>query len=371
MTELANMTGGNVFKRRLTIIAGPCSAETEAQVMRAAREVAALGRAHYFRAGVWKPRTRPGAFEGNGAPALTWLKRARETTGLPLAVEAATPEHAEACLNADVDAIWIGARTTVNPFMTSELAEALRGADVPVLVKNPVNPDLNLWIGALERFSAAGARSLAAVHRGFSVYRSGEYRNPPFWQIPIELKRLAPELPLFCDPSHICGQTDTLAAVAQKALDLQYNGLMIETHPEPANAWSDARQQITPQALNKLLDGLSLRETGPGDPVTRARISAWRDQIDDVDAEIIEALARRMNVIREVAFQKRAGNLAILQPERWNQILERCRQAGKTGALSESFLKDVFSVIHEAAIALQDELMNAEFSPRTDDAAHG
>lgn len=338
--------------QRPLLIAGPCSAESEEQVMAAARALRSDGRATVMRAGVWKPRTRPGHFEGAGDAALGWLQRAKRETGLLMAVEVATPEHVEAALAAGIDLLWIGARTTPNPFSVQAIADALRGADVPVLVKNPINPDLHLWVGALERLHRAGLRRMAAVHRGFSWFERTPYRNSPMWEFPIRLKAAHPDLELLCDPSHIAGSTERIGAVAQQALDLGFSGLMVEVHPEPAAARSDADQQLDPSGFGKLLDELIFRQAAPT-PGMHDRLEELRDLIDQLDEEIAQKLGARMDIAERIGDHKRAHNVAILQPERWERIMRRqLRLAGHLG-LSEAFVRELMDAVHRESIRRQ------------------
>lgn len=334
------------------LIAGPCSAESREQVLATARGVAAVPGVKAFRAGVWKPRTRPGTFEGAGEAALEWLREVKETTGLITLTEVATAEHAEACLEAGIDALWIGARTTPNPFSVQEIADALKGTDVPVLVKNPINPDLGLWIGALERLRRAGVDRLAAVHRGFSWFDRTPYRNDPMWEFPIRLKAAFPDLELLCDPSHIAGSPSLLGTVAQQALDLNFSGLMVETHCDPANALSDADQQIDPEALRSLIKGLIFREASPG-AALKDRLQALRDQIDRIDEDIAHKLGARLDIAERIGEYKAEHNVAILQPERWEAIVQRQLALARELGLGEAFVETFMNAIHEESIRRQ------------------
>jgi len=338
--------------KRPLVIAGPCSAETQAQVMEAARALKADGRAQVMRAGVWKPRTRPGSFEGAGDPALEWLQEAKRETGLLLATEVATPEHVEAALKAGIDMLWIGARTTPNPFSVQAIADALQGVDVPVLVKNPINPDLHLWLGALERLSRAGLKRLAAVHRGFSWFERTPYRNSPMWEFPIRLKAAHPGLELLCDPSHIAGTTERIGQVAQQALDLGFSGLMVEVHPDPATARSDADQQLTPAAFGLTLDGLIYRQAVPTDAM-RDGLEELRDLIDQLDEEIAQKLGARMAIAERIGDHKRLHNVAILQPARWERIMNRQLRMARHLGLSEDFVREFMDSIHRESIRRQ------------------
>ncbi len=335
------------------VIAGPCSAETEEQVMNTAKDLAAKG-CHMFRAGVWKPRTKPGGFEGNGETALPWMKEVKEETGMMVATEVATPEHVELALKYGVDILWIGARTTANPFAMQALADSLRGIDVPVLVKNPVNPDLELWIGAMERINQAGVKRLGAIHRGFSSYDKKIYRNLPMWQIPIELHRRIPDLPIFCDPSHIGGRRELVAPLCQQAMDLGFDGLIVESHCDPDKAWSDAKQQVTPDVLDYILSLLVVRD----DTVTTEDIVQLRHQIDDLDNQLMELLAKRMRVCREIGQYKKEHNMTVLQAARYNEILEKRGAQGALCGMDPEFVAKVFEGIHEESVRQQIEIIN-------------
>lgn len=351
-----------VFQRknnRPILVAGPCSAETEEQVLATAHGLAEQG-IDLFRAGIWKPRTRPNAFEGVGEEGLRWLQAVQQQTGLKVCTEVALTEHVEAALKAGVDVFWLGARTTVNPFSVQEIADALEGVDVPVLVKNPINPDLKLWIGAIERMQMAGIQRIAAVHRGFSFYGETEYRNHPHWQIALDLKRHFPEIQLICDHSHICGRRDILLETAQKALDLNFDGIMTEVHPEPNAAWSDAEQQITPSAYRELLAQLVLRSTDVDDPEFLEKVERMRRQIDDIDSDLLELLAERMRIAEKIGGFKKHSKVAIFQPSRWNEILESGIAKGKIKGLSEEFISLVLKAIHQESIQHQDRVMNAK-----------
>lgn len=334
------------------LIAGPCSAETEEQVMATAKGIAAGGHATVFRAGLWKPRTRPGAFEGAGAQALPWLQRVKAETGLLTMTEVATTEHVEACLKAGVDMLWIGARTTPNPFSVQELADALRGVDIPVFVKNPINPDLHLWIGALERLEGAGLKRLAAIHRGFSWFERTPYRNSPMWEFPIRLKAAFPDLEIIGDPSHIAGSRDKLGTIAQQALDLGLSGLMVEVHSDPAHACSDAEQQISPEAYAELIQSLIFRQALPSAPMAD-RLEELRDLIDQLDEEIVQKLGSRMDIAERIGEYKREHNVAIMQPERWERIMRRQLALASHLGLGEQFLKEFMDAIHRESIRRQ------------------
>ena len=319
-------------KERPLVIAGPCSAETEEQVMFTARNLAAKG-CHIFRAGVWKPRTKPGGFEGNGEMALPWMQRVKEETGMMISTEVATPEHVEVALKYGMDILWVGARTSANPFAMQALADALQGIDIPVLVKNPVNPDLELWIGALQRLNQAGIKRLGVIHRGFSSYEKKIYRNLPMWQIPIELHRRIPDLPIICDPSHIGGRRDLIAPLCQQGLDLGADGLIIETHCNPEKAWSDAEQQVTPEQLDLILSQLIVRNKH----TTSEELHQLRSQIDEMDSSLINLLAERFKLCREIGKFKKEHNMTILQSERYNEMLEKCAQQANACGIDANF----------------------------------
>ena len=339
------------------VIAGPCSAETEDQVLTIAHQLKDTDTT-VFRAGIWKPRTRPGNFEGVGALGLKWMQRAKEETGLLLTTEVANPNHVELALKHDIDFLWIGARTTVSPFIVQEIAEALRGVDKPVLIKNPVNPDLSLWLGAVERFYKADVKNLGVIHRGFSTYEKTRYRNNPEWQIPIDLQNRFPDLPLFLDPSHIAGKRDIIFDLSQTALDLNYDGLMIETHHDPDNAWSDAAQQITPKALDQYTIDLKIRKEIGDDAVFNNKINTLRTKIDVIDHQLIEILGKRMVVADGIGELKKEHNVAVLQSKRWNEILGKMILQGEEKNLSEEFILRVFKAIHQESINHQEKIIN-------------
>jgi len=339
------------------VIAGPCSAETEDQVMQIARELKDSD-VSFYRAGIWKPRTRPGGFEGVGAIGLKWLQKAKAETGLPMAVEVANATHVKLALEHDIDVLWIGARTTVNPFAVQEIADALEGTDKIVLVKNPVNPDLALWIGGIERLYNAGIRNLGAIHRGFSTYEKTKYRNIPEWQLPIELQSRFPDLPLINDPSHITGRRDMVKDVAQQALDLNFDGLIIETHIDPENAWSDAAQQVTPSVLKQMFTDLRMREMTIEEGDFNSKMAKLRTKIDDADTKLLEILGKRMQVADEIGALKKEKNVAILQNKRWNEILDKMISEGSTKGLTEDFVLKIFKAIHQESITHQEKVMN-------------
>jgi chorismate mutase len=356
----SNSTWGDwvqaLSKEQPLLIAGPCSTETEAQVMATAHGLKATP-ARIFRAGIWKPRTRPGGFEGVGEIGLPWLQRVKAETGLLTAVEVANATHVKLALAHDVDVLWIGARTTVNPFAVQEIADVLQNTDKIVLVKNPVNPDLALWIGAIERLAQAGIKKLGAVHRGFSTYDKSRYRNLPEWQIAIELQRKFPELPLFCDPSHIAGRRDLLQEVAQQALDLNYQGLMIETHCTPDEAWSDAAQQITPERLVELWADLRIPKKTDSAEAYQAALRNLRLHIDAYDVKLLDILGNRMQIASEIGVLKKENNVAVLQQDRWNALLEKMIQAGNEKDLSQEFILRIFKAIHQESIHHQEQVI--------------
>lgn len=335
------------------VIAGPCSAETEEQVMTTARQLANYG-CHMFRAGIWKPRTKPGGFEGNGEKALPWMQQVKKETGMLTATEVATPEHVELALKYGIDVLWVGARTTANPFAMQALADALKGTDVPVLVKNPTNPDLELWIGALERLNLAGIKRLGAIHRGFSSYDNKIYRNLPTWQIPIELHRRIPELPIINDPSHIGGRRELIAPLCQQAMDLGFDGLIVESHCDPDKAWSDAKQQVTPDVLDYILSLLVIRD----ETVTTEGIVQLRKQIDEIDNQLMEMLSKRMRVCREIGHYKKEHNMTVLQTSRYNEILDKRGAQGALCGMAPEFVAKVFENIHEESVRQQIEIIN-------------
>jgi 3-deoxy-7-phosphoheptulonate synthase len=348
------------FKRtdRPLVIAGPCSAETHEQVLETAQSLA-TSNIDLLRAGVWKPRTRPGNFEGVGEDGIKWLREAGDEIGKPITVEVASSNHVELALKGGVDVLWVGARTTVNPFMVQEIADSLKGTNVPVLVKNPVNPDVELWIGAIERFHSVGLENVGAIHRGFSTFQKSPFRNSPNWNIPIELKRRMPELAIICDPSHICGSRELLGEVAQKAIDLNMDGLMLETHRDPSNAWSDADQQVTPKELDNILTNLVWRNSNSLDLEVKAKLEELRATIDGLDRDILELLMNRLEVTRKIGEYKKEHNITILQHQRWNEILHDREAFIKGKDISLRFLYKFLEAIHEESIQQQTAVMNA------------
>lgn len=348
-----------LLQKRPLIISGPCSAETEEQVMQTALRLAATGKVDILRAGIWKPRTRPGSFEGIGTKGLPWLQAARKASGLPVAVEVATGKQVEDALHFGVDVLWIGARTTVNPFSVQDVADALRGVDVPVLIKNPINPDLELWIGAMERVAKAGIKHIGLIHRGFSSYGNTEYRNAPMWHLAIEMKRRYPELLMINDPSHICGRRDILQEVAQTAIDLDFDGLIVESHIDPDNAWSDAKQQITPEKLGEMISSIRWRKEDVASPEYHAALEKLRQQINNLDDELMQILGQRMKVAESIGKYKKENDITILQTNRWNSILERAFAKGDKLGLSKEFVTKYFDAVHMESINHQNKIMNS------------
>lgn len=349
----------NIFsKKEPYIIAGPCGIEDEVQLMTISEQLSHMP-VDMIRGGVWKPRSKPGHFEGRGEIALEWMQTAKETFGKPLCTEVASKEQALLALKYNIDAVWIGARTSVNPFLVQEIADALKGHSIAVLIKNPINPDIELWSGAVERFQQAGIESIAAIHRGFSSYdKNSIYRNKPNWAIPIELKRRYKDLPILCDVSHICGNRHLLASVAQRALDLDFDGLMIETHPNPDAALSDAQQQITAHELKKLLDGLIIRQTSCD--TVQDKIEEIRQILDTMDAEVVDLLGKRMELVQQLGQLKIENNIAIFQKERWREIIDSRSIWGKKNDLDAAFILKLFELIHDKSIKTQFDLLNHE-----------
>jgi len=335
------------------VIAGPCSAESEEQVMTTAKQLADKG-CHMFRAGVWKPRTKPGGFEGNGEIALPWMQQVKKETGMLTATEVATPEHVELALKYGIDVLWVGARTTANPFAMQALADSMRGIENPVLVKNPVNPDLELWIGALERINGAGIKRLGAIHRGFSSYDKKIYRNLPMWQIPIELHRRIPNLPIACDPSHIGGRRDLIAPLCQQAMDMGMDGLIVESHCNPEKAWSDASQQVTPDVLDYILSILNIRE----EVQSTEPLAALRKQIDEIDNELIDILGKRMRICREIGQYKKEHGMTVVQTSRYSEILDKRGAQGSLLGIGADCVKQIFESIHEESVNQQIQIIN-------------
>jgi chorismate mutase len=347
------------LSKKPLVISGPCSAETEAQVLETAQRLANTGKVDMLRAGIWKPRTRPGSFEGVGTKGLPWLQQAKKITGLPTTVEVATGRQTQDALHFEVDMLWIGARTTVNPFSVQEVADALRGADVPVFIKNPINPDLELWTGAVERIAKAGIKTIGLIHRGFSSYGNTAYRNAPMWHLAIEMKRRNPGLKMINDPSHICGRRDILLEVAQKAIDLDFDGLMIESHIDPDNAWSDAKQQVTPEKLAEMLDAITWRKEDADSEAFHAALEKLRQQINHLDDEMMQILSQRMSLAEKIGQYKKENNITILQTSRWNEILERAFKKGEKIGLSNEFITKYFDAVHMESINHQNKIMNS------------
>lgn len=344
--------------KRPVIIAGPCSAESEEQVLNTAIQLKATGKVDILRAGIWKPRTRPNSFEGVGTDGLPWLINAGKATGLPVITEVANSTHVEEALKAGFTKLWIGARTTVNPFAVQEIADALKGTNTEVLVKNPVNPDVDLWIGAVERLTQAGLTEVHAIHRGFSSHKSKKYRNQPMWEIPLAFRRAFPDVKMICDPSHICGNRDLLQAVSQKAMDLIYDGLMIESHLLPDEAWSDAKQQITPEQLNQLVSDLVIRQESTENEQFKASLEDLRKTINGIDEDILKLIVKRMGVARKIGAYKKANNITILQPNRWDEIKKRQAELADQSGLSEKFMEKFLEAIHQESIRQQTQVMN-------------
>ncbi len=348
-----------IIKKSLITVFGPCSAESREQVLEVATQIAQYFPETILRAGIWKPRTRPGSFEGAGSEALDWMLEAREHTGLRICTEVATPAHVEAVLQKGFDMVWIGARTTVNPFLVQELAEALRGSNIPVMVKNPINPDLGLWIGAIERFQAAGIHEISAIHRGFQSFETEAYRYSPRWDLVIDFKSRMPSIPVLCDASHISGDRNLLAEVAQKALDLDYHGLMIETHPNPDEALSDAKQQISPAALEAMVRNLVLRTAGTDDAAFGRALAELRYRVDAADDLILQGLITRQRLIEQIGSYKKEHDVMILQLQRWEEILKRQMENGADGGLDTIFVKRLYELVHEESIRIQTGLFNS------------
>ena len=353
MNDIKPIKFCGVDSKRPVVIAGPCSAETEEQVMETAKDLAKNG-VRIFRAGIWKPRTKPGGFEGVGSVGLTWLQEVKKETGMLVATEVANKQHVEEALNAGVDVLWIGARTSANPFAMQEIADSLVGADVPVLVKNPVNPDLELWIGAMQRIYNAGIRQIGAIHRGFSAYGKHLYRNMPQWHIPIELRRRMPELTLICDPSHIGGKRELVAPLSQQAMDMGFDGLIVESHCDPDSAWSDNSQQVTPEVLNFLLNMLVVRDTTQ----TTESLTLLRQQIDQIDNDLLEALSKRMRISREIGQYKKEHSMPVVQTGRYDDILNSRAAAAEELGMNGDFMKTVYQAIHEESVRQQIEVLN-------------
>jgi chorismate mutase len=356
--DLSKLENWLNFKSRPFIISGPCSAETEDQVLETALHLSELGNVSVFRAGIWKPRTRPGSFEGVGAKGLKWLRKVKEETGLLVGTEVANEKHVYEALKYGVDLLWIGARTSVNPFTVQEIADALNGVDVMVLVKNPVNPDIDLWTGAVERIAKAGIKKLGAIHRGFSTFEKTMYRNQPNWQLPIELRRRIPGLPIICDPSHIAGSRDYIFEISQKAMDLNFDGLIIESHIDPLNAWSDSAQQVTPASLKDILKRLVLRNPDPSDRKLLDVLGELRQQIDIFDDHLLDLIEKRMEVAEKIGRFKKENNITVLQSKRWDEIISTAVEKGAAKGLSYEFVDALFKAIHQESINHQMKVIN-------------
>lgn len=353
-----NGTIQKIWDKRPLIISGPCSAETEEQVVETATRLAKTGKVDALRAGIWKPRTKPGMFEGIGVKGLPWLAQAKKISGLPIAVEVATAKHVEMALQFDVDILWIGARTTVNPFSVQEVCDALRGVDVPVLIKNPINPDLELWCGGIERLQKVGMKDIGMIHRGFSNYGNTEFRNAPMWHLPIEMKRRFPDMLIVCDPSHICGNRTGLHEIAQKSIDLDFGGLMIESHLDPDKAWSDAKQQITPERLAELLGELIWRAENTDEKEFITALAKLREQINQIDDELMALIGQRMKIADKIGQYKKENNITILQTNRWNEILAKAFVKGEKLGLGKDFITKYFDAVHMESINHQNKIMN-------------
>jgi chorismate mutase len=340
------------------LVSGPCSLETEEQVLETAQLLAKDHRVHVFRGGVWKPRTRPGSFEGVGSIGLKWLQMVKEETGLLVGTEVANAQHTEEALKAGIDVLWIGARSTASPFVVQEIADVLKGTDSIVMIKNPVNPDAQLWMGAVERVHRAGIKNIVAIHRGFTPFRETKYRNYPNWKTFIELRRLLPNLPVICDPSHIAGKREYLFEISQKAFDMGMDGLMLESHRDPSVALSDAAQQLTPENLGKLLDKLIIRYENTSNPEFENQLDVLRNRIDSIDSEILELLASRVKIVTKIGEYKRENNVTALQMNRWTELMENRIATGKSMELNETFIKILFQLIHEDSVRMQTEIMD-------------
>lgn len=338
------------------VIAGPCSAESEEQMLETARRMDKTY-VNVFRAGIWKPRTKPGSFEGVGEIGLKWLNKVKEETGFRTATEIANAEHAKLALEYDIDYLWIGARSTVSPFIVQEIAEALKGTKKPVIVKNPVNPDLELWIGALERLASQGIENLGVIHRGFSTYKETKYRNKPKWQMALDFKKRLPNIPILIDPSHIAGNRELLYEISQQAFDLEYNGIMIESHRNPDEAWSDAKQQVTPERVLEIIKAIELRRQSSDNSIYNAALQTLRYEIDELDQGLLDALAHRMKISEQIGQLKKENNVAIYQPNRWSELLEKAKIDGEKSGLSIDMVEKIYKAIHQASIDIQSKIM--------------
>ena len=348
------------MKKRPYIISGPCSAETEEQLLKTAKQLVKYNSIDCLRAGIWKPRTRPNSFEGVGETGLKWLKEVGNAVNLPVTTEVANTRHVELALKNNIDILWIGARTVANPFSVQEIANALKGIDIPVMIKNPVNPDLQLWVGAIERIFQAGINNIKAIHRGFSSFEKSVYRNTPKWEIPIELMRIFPEIPIICDPSHIGGNREMIQVISQKALDLEMDGLMIESHVNPDEAWSDSKQQINPKKLQEILSKLVVREPKVNNTTLKNKLTTLRNKIDGLDEEIINLLSTRMNTVEEIGNHKKNNDITILQANRWKKIINDRKKIAREAGVSEEFIQRILKIIHEESINIQTNILNSD-----------
>ena len=355
--QLNQINQNSLIKKKGLVIAGPCSAESEEQLIQTAIDLANTGKVDMIRAGIWKPRTNPGGFEGVGTKGLLWLLKAKQITGLPTSVEVATAKHVEDAISFDVDVLWIGARTTVNPFSVQQITDALRGTKKTVLIKNPVSPDIKLWIGAIERLQKVGIEDIGLIHRGFTSYGNTEYRNVPMWQIPIEMRRLFPNMPIICDPSHICGNRTGLLSVSQKSVDLDFDGLIIESHYEPDSALTDRSQQITPAALKDLLDHLIYKSASSTEATFVKKLGNLREQINHLDEELLSLISTRMKVAKEIGEIKKEGKITVLQSNRYNEIMDMAIKKGNEVGLSEDFIKSYLEAIHIESIRIQNSIL--------------
>ncbi|MFO7867757.1 MAG: bifunctional 3-deoxy-7-phosphoheptulonate synthase/chorismate mutase type II [Bacteroidales bacterium] len=356
--EIEPIENWGVNPQKPLIISGPCSAETEEQMLTTAHALKESG-VQIFRAGIWKPRTRPNTFEGVGSVGLKWMQKVKKETGMLTSTEVANVKHVYEALKMGVDILWIGARTSANPFAVQEIADALQGVDIPVLVKNPVNPDLELWIGAIERIAGAGITKVGAIHRGFSTSEKSKFRNLPQWQVAIELRRRMKNLPIICDPSHIAGKSEMVFEVAQKAMDLGQDGLIIESHPNPKVALSDGRQQLTPDEVKELMKNIIIRPEISDDEAFSKSLEELRSQIDLIDDEILESIQKRMNIVKEIGKHKKSNNIRVLQTDRWEHIIETAKQKGSSKGLSDEFIEKLFKAVHQESINIQTEIINS------------
>ncbi|PWJ43971.1 chorismate mutase [Sediminitomix flava] len=362
MQDIQPLKNWSMIKDTPIAIAGPCSAETEEQLLATCRQIKENIDVSLLRAGIWKPRTRPGSFEGIGEEGLKWFKAVKEELNMPITTEVANAQHVELALKYGVDVLWIGARSTVNPFTIQEIADALKGVDVPVIVKNPINPDLALWMGAIERIYNSGIRNIAALHRGFSSHQKSKYRNEPMWSLAIALKSELPNLPILCDPSHIAGNRDLILPISQKAIDLDFDGLMIETHYDPTNAWSDAAQQVTPERLAEILNTIKIKQSSSDNPEFVHNLEDLRKQIDTIDTEILEALHHRMKVVDKIGEYKRDNNVTVFQADRWIDVFQNRPNQAQKLELNKTFVEQMFKLIHDESIRIQTKVVNTEKS---------